>query len=193
MEYKKLSEKLLAKLDDIFQLTIKIKLGTSEIAALCGLGASVSTIPKTLFDRLDLGSFMLTKRKLHLADFTMNQVFVIKENIVVQVTDCNALIDLVIVDMPKVPTAPIILGRLFLRIIIALINIHEGNVGFELLSRATLFIFLGRRIRLAVIRLSLERELRWDRNPHSKEDLIIIWVELNNLKQSASCEAIHVK
>jgi hypothetical protein len=136
---------------------------------------------------------MLTKRKLHLADFTMNQVFVIKENIVVQVTDCNALIDLVIVDMPKVPIAPIILGRLFLRIIIALINIHEGNVGFELLSRATLFIFLGRRIRLAVIRLSLERELRWDRNPHSKEDLIIIWVELNNLKQSASCEAIHVK
>jgi hypothetical protein len=47
--------------------------------------------------------------------------------------------------MPKVPIAPIILGRLFLRIIIALINIHEGNVGFELLSRATFIVHFPRK------------------------------------------------
>ena len=50
MEHKQLSEKLPAKLDDIFEPTIKIKIGTNEIAALCDLGASVSTIPKNLFE-----------------------------------------------------------------------------------------------------------------------------------------------
>ena len=45
MEYARLSEKLPAKLDDIFEPTIKIHIGMNEIAALCDLGASVSTIP----------------------------------------------------------------------------------------------------------------------------------------------------
>jgi hypothetical protein len=45
MEYEKLSEKLPAKLDDIFEPIIKIKIGTNEIVALCDLGVSVFTIP----------------------------------------------------------------------------------------------------------------------------------------------------
>jgi hypothetical protein len=49
MEYKKLSEKLPAKLDDIFEPIIKIKIGTNEIVALCDLGVSVFTIPKFFF------------------------------------------------------------------------------------------------------------------------------------------------
>ena len=44
LEYTKLSEKLQAKLEDIFAPTIKINLGVNEIVALCDLGASVSTI-----------------------------------------------------------------------------------------------------------------------------------------------------
>ena len=56
-EYKKIAEKLPVKLDDIFEPTIKINIGTNEIAALCDLGASVSTIPKSLFNMLNLGSF----------------------------------------------------------------------------------------------------------------------------------------
>jgi hypothetical protein len=45
LEYARLSEKLPAKLDDIFEPTIKIHIGMNEIAALCDLGVSVSTIP----------------------------------------------------------------------------------------------------------------------------------------------------
>src|SRR3954471_24265474 len=43
-EYKKIAEELPVKLEDIFEPTFKIKIGTTEIAALCDLGASVSTI-----------------------------------------------------------------------------------------------------------------------------------------------------
>src|SRR3954469_14428792 len=84
-EYKKITEKLPAKLDDIFEPTIKIKIGANEISALCDLGASVSTIPKTLFDRINLGIFNITELKLHLADSTYKQAAGIRENIVVQV------------------------------------------------------------------------------------------------------------
>jgi hypothetical protein len=69
-QYKKLVEKLPAKLDDIFEPTIKIHFETNEVAALCDLGTSVSTIPKTLFDKLGMGPFRTTELMLHLADST---------------------------------------------------------------------------------------------------------------------------
>ena len=79
MEYKHLSEKLPAKLDDIFEPTIKIKIGTNEIAALCDLGSSVSTIPNSLFDRLNRGTFNITELKLHLSDSTYNKLLELKK------------------------------------------------------------------------------------------------------------------
>ena len=79
MDYRKLAEKLSAKLDDIFEPTIKIHIGVNEIAALCDLGASVSTISKSLFDKLNLRPFEITELKLHLVDSTYKQALGIKE------------------------------------------------------------------------------------------------------------------
>src|SRR5215216_3222843 len=110
-EYKQIAEKLPVKLYDIFDPTIKIKIGTNEIAALCDLGSSVSTIPKSLFNKLNLGSFKITELKLHLADSTYKQAIGIKENTLVYIKGCPTLIDFVIVDMPEDATAPIILDR----------------------------------------------------------------------------------
>ena len=50
-----------------------------------------------------------------------------------------------IVDMPEDNVAPIILGRLFLRTVKALINLHEGNVSFELPSRAPFIVHFPRK------------------------------------------------
>jgi hypothetical protein len=55
------------------------------VAALCDLGASISTIPKTLFDKLGMGPFRTTELRLHLADSTYRQVVGIKDNIVVEI------------------------------------------------------------------------------------------------------------
>jgi hypothetical protein len=144
-EYRKLSEKLPAKQEDIFEPTIIITIGVNEIAALCDLGASVSTIPKILVDRLYLGSFKLTELKLHLVDSTYKQAIDIKENIVVNVKGCSALIDLVVVDMLEDVNVPTILGRPFLRTIKALINLHEGNVRIVLPSREHFVVHFPRK------------------------------------------------
>ena len=103
-------------MDDIFEPTIKIK------------------IPKSLFDRLNLGTFNITELKLHLADSTYKLASGIKENIVVQIKDSPVLIDLVVVGMREDRIVSTILGRPFLRTVKALINVHEGNVRFELPS-----------------------------------------------------------
>ena len=63
----------------------------------------------------------------------------IKENVVVHIKGCPTLLDLIIVDMPEGPIAPIILGRPFLRTVKSLINLHEGNVRFELPLENLLF------------------------------------------------------
>ena len=82
---------------------------------------------------------------MHLADSTYKQAVGIKENIFFQIKGCPALIDLVIVDMPEDPIAPIILGRPFLRTVKALINLHEGNVRFELPSRDPFVVHFPRK------------------------------------------------
>jgi hypothetical protein len=86
--YKKLSKKLPAKLDDIFEPTFKIHIGINEIVACCDLGASVSTIPKSLFERLNLGSLEIPELKLHLVDSTYKQVVGIKQNVSLQIKGC---------------------------------------------------------------------------------------------------------
>jgi hypothetical protein len=98
-EYKKLSEKLPANKVYIFEPTIRINIGVNEVDALCDLGASVSTIPKSLFYRLNLGSFKKTELKLHLADSTYKKVVGIKDNVAVNIKGCPTLTDLVIVNM----------------------------------------------------------------------------------------------
>jgi hypothetical protein len=109
----------------------------NEIVALCDLGASVSTILKSLFQRLNLGSFEVTELKLYLTDSTYKQVVGIKHkhNVLVQVKGCHALIDRVVADIPKYSIAPIILGIPFLRMVKSLINLQDRNVRFELPSR----------------------------------------------------------
>jgi hypothetical protein len=49
---------------------MKIHIGVNEVVALCDLGASVSTFPKSLSDKLNLGPFTTTELRLHLVDST---------------------------------------------------------------------------------------------------------------------------
>ena len=55
---------------------LKIKIKDHEFYALCDLGASVSTIPKTLCDLLDFCNFDDCSLNLHLADSTIKKPMV---------------------------------------------------------------------------------------------------------------------
>ena len=61
------------KLYDEWEPTIKIKIKDYEFHALCDLGASVSTIPKTLCDLLDFRDSDDCSLNLHLVDSTIKK------------------------------------------------------------------------------------------------------------------------
>ena len=63
------------KLYDEWEPTIKIKIKDHECYALCDLGASVSTIPKTLYDMLGFREFDDCSLNLHLADSTIRNLW----------------------------------------------------------------------------------------------------------------------
>ena len=63
------------KLYDVWEPTIKIKFKDYECYALCDLGASVLTIPKTLCDVLGFCEFDDCSLNLHLADSTIKNLW----------------------------------------------------------------------------------------------------------------------
>ena len=63
------------KLHDEQKATINIKIKYCECNALCDLGASVSTIPRSLCDVLGFTKSEECSLNLHLADSTNNKIF----------------------------------------------------------------------------------------------------------------------
>ena len=99
--------------------------------ALCDLGASVSTIPKTLCDILGFHDLDDCSLNLHLADSTIKKSMG-RINDVLIVANRNFLpIDFIVLDIYCNLSCPIILGRPFLRTIGAIIDMKEGNIRFQ--------------------------------------------------------------
>ena len=92
------------KLYDEWEPTTKIKIKDYECNALCDLGASVSTIPKTLCDLLGFRDLDDCSLNLHLVDSTIKK------------------------PMGRINDVLIVPCRPFLRTIGAIIDMKEGNI-----------------------------------------------------------------
>ena len=136
------------KLNDEWEPTIKIRLKDYECFALCDLGASVSTIPKTLCDILGFHDLDDCSLNLHLADSTIKKPMG-RINDVLIVANRNLLpIDFIVLDIDCNLSCPIILGRPFLRTIGAIIDMKEGNIRFQFPLRKGMEHFPRKKIKL---------------------------------------------
>ena len=98
------------KLYDEWEPTIKIKIKNHECYALCDLGASVSTIPKTLCDVLGFREFYNWSLNLHFVDSTIKK-HMGKINDVIIVANRNYVpLDFIVLYIDCNPTCPFILG-----------------------------------------------------------------------------------
>ena len=153
------------KLYDDWEPTIKIKIKNYECHHLGDLGASVSTIPKTLCDVLGFREFDDCSLNLHLADSTIkkpmgriNDVFIVANRNYVP-------IDFIVLDIDCNPSFPIILGRPFLRTIGAIIDMKERNIRFQFPLRKCMEHFPRNKIKLPC-----EYIMRATYGLHTKED-----------------------
>ena len=85
-------------------------------------------MPLSMFKRLKFGERKSTKISLQLADKSYQHPRGIIENVLVKVGKLVLPVDFVIMDMEKDDSVPIILGRTFLAMGKAQINVQEGDL-----------------------------------------------------------------
>ena len=83
--------------------------------ALCDLGASVSVMPKKVFDKLNYSTLTPTSMCLQLADQSVRNPAGIAQNIPINIRNFFVPVDFVVLDMQEDMMTTLILGRPFLR------------------------------------------------------------------------------
>jgi hypothetical protein len=99
--------------------------------ALCELGASVSVIPKKIFDKLHHSRLVPTSMCLQLADQSIRYPVGITEDIPVKIREFFLLVDFVVLDMQPDSKVSLILGRPFLSTTNAHIDVRFNINGRE--------------------------------------------------------------
>ena len=109
--------------------------------ALCDLGASVSVMSKSMFDKLRLPKPEPTSMCLELADRSVIYPEGVAEDVPVQIGTNLVPVDFVILEMGASSRSPLMLGRPFLRTAQANINVGKGEIKFNINGESTLFKF----------------------------------------------------
>ncbi|GKB68639.1 reverse transcriptase domain-containing protein [Tanacetum coccineum] len=95
-----------------------------ECLALADLGASINLMPLSIWKELNLSDLTKTRMILELADQTISTPTGIAEDVFMKVGTFFFSADFVVVDYIADPQGPLILGRPFLRMVRALIDVH---------------------------------------------------------------------
>ncbi|XP_021760169.1 DNA damage-inducible protein 1-like, partial [Chenopodium quinoa] len=120
------------KLGDPGSYSIPVKLGDIEInRALCDLGASVSLMPLSICEKLQMGELKPTRISLQLADRSVKFPLGILEDVPLRVGKFFIPCDFVVMEMEEDAHVPIILGRPFLATAGAIIDMKNGKITFE--------------------------------------------------------------
>ncbi|GJW76681.1 retrovirus-related pol polyprotein from transposon TNT 1-94 [Tanacetum coccineum] len=96
--------------------------------ALVDLGASVSVMPFSTYSNLGLGNLAHTRLTIELADKTIKHPRGIAENVLVRIGKFIFPIDFVILDIHEDDDVPLILGRPFLSIAHAKIDVFKRKI-----------------------------------------------------------------
>ena len=121
------------KLKDPGSFTIPTKIGNVNFdRCLCDLGASVSVMPFSVYQRLGLGDLKSTKMSLLLADKTVRFPKGILEDTLIQIGKYFVPVDFVVVEMEEDTHTPLLLGRDFLITAGANIDVKGGKISFDI-------------------------------------------------------------
>nr|GFB25122.1 reverse transcriptase domain-containing protein [Tanacetum cinerariifolium] len=102
--------------------------GLDNCLALADLRASINLMPLSSWKKLRLPTLNDTKMVLELADRTISKPTGVAENVFIKVGKFYFPADFVILDFVADPRVPFILGRPFLSIAHALIDVYEGEI-----------------------------------------------------------------
>nr|GEZ98922.1 reverse transcriptase domain-containing protein [Tanacetum cinerariifolium] len=143
--------KLPQKLGDPGKFLIPCELpGMDECLALADLGASINLMPFSVWEALSLLELNPTCMTLKLTDRSVSKPIGIAKDVSFKVGVFQFPADFVVVDFEPDPRVSLILGRCFLKIGRALIDVHKGELTF--------------RIRKEAITYNLDQTVRYSAN-----------------------------
>nr|GEZ49407.1 reverse transcriptase domain-containing protein [Tanacetum cinerariifolium] len=135
-----LLKKLPEKLGDLGKFLIPCDFSRIDVShALADLGASINLMPLSIWKKLSLPELTPTWMTLELADRSITRPKGVAEDVFVKVGKFHFLIDFVVVDFEADPRVPLILGRSFLRIGHALIDIYGEEITLQVNDEAVTF------------------------------------------------------
>ncbi|GKB40874.1 DNA-directed DNA polymerase [Tanacetum coccineum] len=135
-----LLNKLPSKEKDPGSFTIPCDIGHLHIDnALADLGASISLMPYTMYEKLGLGEPKPTRISLELADRSIQYPRGIAEDVLIKIDKLVLPIDFVILDMREDSRILIILGRPFLATARAMIDLFNKKITLRVGSKEEIF------------------------------------------------------
>ncbi|GJU42283.1 reverse transcriptase domain-containing protein [Tanacetum coccineum] len=124
-----LLKKLPEKLGDPGKFLIPCNFPGMDVChALADLGASINLMPLSIWKKLSLPELTPTRMTLELAYRSITHPKGVLEEVFVKVGSFHFPTDFVVVDFEADPRVPLILGRSFLRVGRALIDVYEGEL-----------------------------------------------------------------
>ena len=135
-----IQQKLLANMKDPGSFTISCSIGKYEFKkALCDSGASINLMPLLVVQRLSLGELTPTTITLQMADRSMAQPEGVLEDVLVKVGKFIFPVDFVIMKIEEDTQVPLLVGRPFLAIGAALIDVQKGELTLRVGNEAVNF------------------------------------------------------
>nr|GEY09284.1 reverse transcriptase domain-containing protein [Tanacetum cinerariifolium] len=124
-----LLKKLPEKLGDPGKFLIPCDFPRMDVChALANLDASINLMPLSIWKKLSLPELTPTRMTLELVDRSITRPKGVAEDVFVKVGKFNFLTDFIVVDFEADPRVPLILGRSFLRIGRALIDVYGEEI-----------------------------------------------------------------
>ncbi|KAJ4756970.1 F7F22.17 [Rhynchospora pubera] len=124
-----LKNRMPPKLEDPGRFVLPCTIGRATIMqALCDMGASISLMPKSVFETIGIGELTPTSMTLKLADSTTRLPLGVLKDVPVQVGKFLVPGDFVVMEMEVDKEVPIILGRPFLRTAGVMMDALEGTI-----------------------------------------------------------------
>lgn len=120
------------KLKDPSSFSIPCVIGKFVIdKALCDLGFSISLMPLSICEKINLGDLIPKRMSLQLANRSIKYLVGMLESILVCIAKFYIPIDFIVMDIKEESNIPIILYRPLLATADAIIDVKRGKLTFE--------------------------------------------------------------
>jgi hypothetical protein len=136
------------KLEDGWQPIIDMNVNGFNCHALCDLGASISIMPRKIYDMLHLPPLENCYFDVPLTDVAKKKPLGMINDVLIMVNNNLVPVDFLVMDVECNASCPIILGRPFLRTVGAIIDLKEGIIKYQFPLKKGMEHFPRRRKKL---------------------------------------------